>query len=202
MTRHQRGKTRRLNTLTDRLINPALRRRGISLSRIVTEWHKIAADAAAWSEPSMIRFPEGESRNGTLTVSIRSGRGPEMQMRSQEIVEGCNAVFGYAAISRSVSPKLSCLPQGTMLRRNRLSESHAPSMLIRRVASNAICKQCATMKSAKPLITLASLSSVRKIEATLSTQVALKHNMAVIDVHVEQSVPQVISVDRNNSHTV
>ena len=100
MTRHQRGKTRRLNTLTDRLINPALRRRGISLSRIVTEWHKIAADAAAWSEPSMIRFPEGESRNGTLTVSIRSGRGPEMQMRSQEIVEGCNAVFGYAAISR------------------------------------------------------------------------------------------------------
>ena len=48
----------------------------------------------------MIRFPEGESRNGTLTVSIRSGRGPEMQMRSQAIIEGCNAVFGYAAISR------------------------------------------------------------------------------------------------------
>ena len=43
------------------------------------------------------------------------------------------------------------------------------------------------MKSAKPLITLASLSSVRKIEATLSTHVALKHNMAVIDVHVEQA---------------
>ncbi|MGC6484792.1 MAG: DUF721 domain-containing protein [Candidatus Puniceispirillales bacterium] len=100
MTRHQRGKTRRLNTLTDRLISPALRRRGISLSRIVTEWQSIAGEAATWSEPAMIRFPEGESRNGTLTVSIRSGRGPEMQMLTPMIIEGCNAVFGYAAIGR------------------------------------------------------------------------------------------------------
>jgi hypothetical protein len=91
---------RRLNTLTDKLIHPALRRRGISMSRIVTEWKKIAGDASDWSEPAMIRFPEGESRNGTLTVSIRSGRGPEMQMLTPDIIEGCNAVFGYAAISR------------------------------------------------------------------------------------------------------
>lgn len=100
MTKHKRGKTRRLNTLTDRLINPVLRQRGISLSRIVTEWQNIAGDAAAWSEPAMIRFPEGESRDGTLTVSIRSGRGPEMQMLSPAIIDSCNAVFGYAAISR------------------------------------------------------------------------------------------------------
>ena len=92
MTRHQRGKTRRLNTLTDRLISPPCAR-GISLSRIVTEWQSIAGEAAAWSEPAMIRFPEGESRNGTLTVSIRSGRGPEMQMLTPMIIEGCNAVW-------------------------------------------------------------------------------------------------------------
>ena len=100
MGKHQRGKTRRLNTLTDRLISPALRRRGISLSKIVTAWPRIAGDAAGWSEPAMIRFPDGESRNGTLTVSVRSGRGPEMQMYSPQIIENCNTVFGYAAICR------------------------------------------------------------------------------------------------------
>ena len=98
--KHRRGKTRRLNTLTRRLLGPALHRRGISLEKIVTDWPKIAGEAASWSEPAMIRFPDGESRNGTLTVSIRSGRGPEMQMRSHEIIENCNTVFGYGAISR------------------------------------------------------------------------------------------------------
>ena len=86
-------------------------------------------------------------------------------------------------------------PQGTMLPQTP-SESHAPSMLIRPVASNAIWRRFATMKSVKPLITLASPSSVRKIEGTLSTHAADKHNMAVIDIHEDQGLPQVISVDR------
>lgn len=96
----RRGKTQRLNKVTASLIGPALRARGISISRIITEWHHIAGAAASWSEPATIRFPQNQTDEGTLTVNVASGRGPEMQMMTDAIIRNVNKVFGYAAISR------------------------------------------------------------------------------------------------------
>ena len=97
---NRRGKPTRLNSLTEKLIGPAMMARGFSHSRIVTEWPQAASTAADWSEPASITFPRGQSRDGTLQVNIRSGRGPEMQMMIPAIIENCNAVFGYAAVAR------------------------------------------------------------------------------------------------------
>ena len=97
---NRRGKPTRLNSLTEKLIGPAMMARGFSHSRIVTEWPQVASTAADWSEPASITFPRGQSRDGTLQVNIRSGRGPEMQMMIPAIIENCNAVFGYAAVAR------------------------------------------------------------------------------------------------------
>lgn len=94
------GKTTRLGRLAEKLLGPALAARGFSHHRIITEWPRIAGDAAQWSEPATITFPKGQTRDGTLVVNIRSGRGPEMQMLIPSILEQCNAVFGYQAVSR------------------------------------------------------------------------------------------------------
>ena len=98
--RTRRGRPARLSRITEAMLGPALMARGFTHSRIVTEWPAIAGDAASWSEPANITFPKGKSRDGTLVVNIRSGRGPEMQMLVPGIIEKCNAVFGYAAIGR------------------------------------------------------------------------------------------------------
>ena len=95
----------RLNLLTTGLLGPALRARGITIHRIITEWPHIAGDAATWSEPQAIKFPNyqhggSQQDEGTLTITVRSGRGPEIQMLEGEIISRCNQVFGYRAIGR------------------------------------------------------------------------------------------------------
>lgn len=102
MKNHQKrqGKTRRLNQLTASLLGPVLRARGITIHRIITEWNLIAGHAAGWSEPHAIHFPQNQQDEGTLTITVRSGRGPEIQMLEPEIISRCNQVFGYRAITR------------------------------------------------------------------------------------------------------
>ena len=106
----RQGKSRRLNQLTAHLLGPSLRARGITIHRIVTEWQTIAGDAASWSEPASISFPQGQQDHGTLTVAVQSGRGPEMQMLETTIVKHCNQVFGYRAIDRITISQTTLTP--------------------------------------------------------------------------------------------
>lgn len=109
-TQKRKGKTRRLNQLTAGLLGPVLRARGITIHRIITEWPHIAGDAAAWSEPQTIKFPQNQKDEGSLTVTVRSGRGPEIQMLEEEIIRRCNQVFGYRAIARIVISQTAGTP--------------------------------------------------------------------------------------------
>ncbi len=104
------NKSTRIGKLTGRLMNPALKRRGFTHSRIITEWSQIAGDAANWSDPENITFPRGKSNDGTLTVNICSGRGPEMQMLIPQIIERCSAVFGYKAVSKVTITQTKPIP--------------------------------------------------------------------------------------------
>ena len=121
----RKGKTRRLNQLTAQLLGPALRARGITIHRIITEWPHIAGDAALWSEPQTIKFPQNQHDEGTLTVTVRSGRGPEIQMLEPEIISRCNQVFGYRAISRIAISQTT----GTPLEQKQAPMQPAPSSI-------------------------------------------------------------------------
>lgn len=96
------GKTRRLNTLMPKLLGPVMHARGLTVSRIITEWPRLAGDSKDWSEPHSLKFPAGKTTDGSLTVNVASGRGPEMQMMTQEVISRINQLFGYRAVSRIV----------------------------------------------------------------------------------------------------
>lgn len=126
----RRNKSVRLNAITSRLLSPALRSRGITMGRIVTEWQKIAGPCADWCDPLTIQFPKGQSINGTLTLSVVPGRGPEIQMQTPLIIRNCNAVFGYAALTRIT------LTQGTFGPRNMAEPTIHPRKISAQEAAN------------------------------------------------------------------
>ena len=55
---------------------------------------------ADWSLPVDLNFPRGTTAKGTLTLSIKSGRGPEAISKSASICDAINARYGYQAVAR------------------------------------------------------------------------------------------------------
>ena len=91
---------RRLSRMVDPLIEPAVLKRGFTINRLVSHWQDIVGDIAIWCRPARISFPQGNQRDGTLKLQIASGRGPQAQAMSAEIIKLVNTAFGYQAISR------------------------------------------------------------------------------------------------------
>ena len=91
---------RKLSGLTEGLIAPAMRKRSQVLTKIIAGWPDIAGDAHQWCLPSDITFPANSRIDATLTLSVASGRGPQIQMMSQEICKRVNSFCGFAAVSR------------------------------------------------------------------------------------------------------
>ena len=97
----RRGRTlRKLSSLSDKLISSALRKSGFSLSKIILHWPQIAGPLADWSLPVDLSFPRGTTAKGTLTLSIKSGRGPEAISKSASLCDAINARYGYQAVAR------------------------------------------------------------------------------------------------------
>ena len=86
--------------MVDPLIEPAVLKRGFAINRLVSHWQDIVGDIAVWCRPARISFPQGSQRDGTLKLHIASGRGPEAQAMSAEIINRVNTAFGYQAIGR------------------------------------------------------------------------------------------------------
>ena len=93
-------KMRRLSTMIEPMVAPSARERGFSISRIISHWHDTVGDLSKWSRPADIHFPRGSRNNGTLKLQIASGRGPQAQAMTQQIIDAVNASFGYRAIDR------------------------------------------------------------------------------------------------------
>ena len=99
--RGRRGrKLRKLSGLTEGLIAPAMRKRGQILTKIIAGWPDIAGDAHQWCLPADINFPQNSRIHATLTVSVASGRGPQIQQLTPDICKRINSYCGYAAVSR------------------------------------------------------------------------------------------------------
>ena len=90
---------KRLSTFVDDMVEPSARKRGFALSRLVAHWGEVVGEMAAWCKPVELSLGK-DNRNGTLKLSIASGRGPQAQQMTPTIIDRVNASFGYAAIAR------------------------------------------------------------------------------------------------------
>ena len=90
----------RLSKIIDPMIEPTARERGFVFSRLISQWQQIAGDMANWCPPVELKFNKSETSNGTLKLAIASGRGPEANQQSDNLISRVNASFGYAAVSR------------------------------------------------------------------------------------------------------
>lgn len=92
-------KMKRLSTFVDDMVEPSARKRGFALSRLIAHWGEVAGDMASWCKPVELKLSK-DNNDGTLKLSIASGRGPQAQQMAPSIIDRVNASFGYAAVSR------------------------------------------------------------------------------------------------------
>ncbi len=91
---------RRLSTMIEPMVAPSARERGFAISRIISHWPDIVGDLSDWCQPADIHFARGSRNNGNLKLRIVSGRGPQAQALTPQIINAVNATFGYRAVDR------------------------------------------------------------------------------------------------------
>ena len=91
---------RPLSKLTERLVGPGLKKRSQFLAKLIGDWSDIAGEAASYCLPVDLQFPNNKRIDGTVVLSVVSGRGPKVQMMSQTLITQMNRSFGFAAVSR------------------------------------------------------------------------------------------------------
>ena len=100
MPKNRFNKMRRLSTMIGPMVAPSARERGFVISRIVSHWNDVVGSLSEWCRPADIHFPRGSRKNGTLKLQIVSGRGPQAQAMSRQIIDAVNVSFGYRAVDR------------------------------------------------------------------------------------------------------
>ena len=99
--RHKHStRLRPLSQLTERLVGPGLKKRSQFLAKLISDWSNIAGEAVSYCLPVDIQFPNNKRIDGTVVLSVVSGRGPKVQMMSQTLINQINRSFGFAAVSR------------------------------------------------------------------------------------------------------
>ena len=89
-----------LSAMIEPMIAPSAQQRGFAISRLTSHWRDIVGDLSEWCRPASIHFARGTRNNGTLKLQITSGRGPQAQAMSKQIIDSVNTAFGYHAVSR------------------------------------------------------------------------------------------------------
>ena len=98
--RKRSSRLRPLAQLTERLVGPCLKKRSQFLAKLIGDWSDIAGEAASYCLPVDLQFPKNKRIDGTVVLSVVSGRGPKVQMISQTLITQMNRSFGFAAVSR------------------------------------------------------------------------------------------------------
>ena len=96
----RKKKLTRLSGLTEQLIAPALARKSAYLNQLIAHWPQIAGPYAAWAQPADIHPATSDADDGTLTLSIHSGRGPEALATSDDILRRVNQFMGFQLVSQ------------------------------------------------------------------------------------------------------
>ena len=121
----RKKKLTRLSGLTEGLIAPALAKKSAYLTQLIAHWPQIAGPFAQWAKPADIQNPASADDEGTLTLSIHSGRGPEAIAQTKDILERVNRYFGFQLVSQ-LRVKQD-LPLGQEVQAVRESASDAPA---------------------------------------------------------------------------
>ena len=94
---HQRKRSTRLrplSSLAEKLVGPGLQKRSRFLAKLIADWPVIAGDAAAFCLPVDVQFQNNKRVDGTLVLSVVSGRGPQLQMMSRDLIMQVNRSLG------------------------------------------------------------------------------------------------------------
>ena len=91
---------KRLSALTQPVVAHATENQGAIYTQICSLWPNIVDEMSQWSYPKILSFAKSTRHNGTLTIWVAAGRGPEAQARSQEIINAINMVCGFKAVGR------------------------------------------------------------------------------------------------------
>ena len=100
---HQRKRSTRLrplSSLAEKLVGPGLQKRSRFLAKLIADWPVIAGEAAAFCLLVDVQFQNNKRVDGTLVVSVVSGRGPQIQMMSRALIIQVNRSLGFAAVGR------------------------------------------------------------------------------------------------------
>ena len=91
---------KRLSTLIEPVVAHATENQGALYTQICSLWPHIVDEMSQWSHPKILSFAKSTRHNGTLTIWVAAGRGPEANARSQEIINAINMVCGFKAVGR------------------------------------------------------------------------------------------------------
>ena len=98
----KRGGMKRLSALTKPVIAHATENQGAIYTQICSLWPNIVDEMSKWSYPKILSFAKTSRHNGTLTIWVAPGRGPEAQARSQEIINHINMACGFKAVGKII----------------------------------------------------------------------------------------------------
>ena len=68
--------------------------------QIISSWNSLIGEFKNYASPIRIKFPKNKFDEGTLIVNVKSGIGPEIEMKSKDIINKINSMFGYKAINK------------------------------------------------------------------------------------------------------
>ena len=86
--------------MTEKLVGPGLQKRSRFLAKLIADWPDIAGEAASYCLPVDLQFQSNKRIDGTVVLSVVSGRGPQIQMMSHTLIIQMNRRFGFAAVGR------------------------------------------------------------------------------------------------------
>ena len=90
---------RQVGVLLDRVLSPALKRRGFGKIDLLSHWSAIVGpELAALSQPDRIR--RGGPEGAVLTVRVEGAMALEVQHMAPQIIERINAHFGAGTLAR------------------------------------------------------------------------------------------------------
>ena len=81
-------------------LNKFLKKRGFIQEKIISSWSNLVGEFENFTSPNRIKFPKNKFDEGTLFIKVKSGIGPEIDMRSKDIINKINSMFGYKAINK------------------------------------------------------------------------------------------------------
>ena len=95
--------TKALGSFMAKVMKPALNNHSLNHSRLILDWDQIVGpELARYSQPERLFFqtPEGQRKEGTLTIRVTSGAALEFQHLTGMLLERINQFFGYKALTR------------------------------------------------------------------------------------------------------